>query len=63
MKAYIKNLRNGERERTALCRVCLSENSADKSDYFMAKETDSLKCHNRIMDIVVKKTVYVEVKE
>jgi hypothetical protein len=62
MKAYIKNLRKDERERLALCRVCGSENSANKSDYFMSAETDSLKCHNRIMDIVVKKTIYEEVK-
>ena len=62
MKAYIKNLRKGERERIAYCPTCGNECSADKSDYFMAKETDSLKCHNRIMDIVAKKTVYEEVK-
>lgn len=63
MKAYIKNLRNDERERIALCPLCGAENSANKSDYFMAKETDSLKCcHRRIMDIVVKKTVYEEVR-
>jgi len=63
MKAYIKNLRKQERERTAYCPTCGSECSADKSDYFMSKDTDSLKCcHGRIMDIVVKKTIYEEVK-
>ena len=62
MKAYIKNLRNGERERLALCRTCGNECSVDKSDYFMAKETDSLKCCGKIMDIVVKKTIYEEIK-
>jgi hypothetical protein len=63
MKAYIKNLRNGERERIAYCPYCGEECSADKNDYFIAKDTDSLKCScNDVMDIVVKKTVYEEVK-
>jgi len=62
MKAYIKNLRDGERERLAFCPICGNENSADKSDYFMSQESDCLKCCRVIMDIVVKKTVYEEVK-
>jgi hypothetical protein len=62
MKAYIKNLRRGERERIAYCPKCDSECSANKADYFFAPEDYPLKCCNRIMDIVVKKTIFEEVE-
>lgn len=62
MKAIVKNLRNGERERTALCRECGSESSADKADYFMSSDNAELLCCGVVRDIVVKRTVYEEVK-
>ena len=62
MKAIIKNLRNGERERILLCPVCGNEGSADKADYFWASNDMRLTCCGRTMDIVVKRTHYVEVR-
>jgi hypothetical protein len=63
MKAIIKNLRNGERERIAYCPICGNENSADKSDYFMAKDSAKLICCSKTMNIVRKEVIYTEVKQ
>ena len=62
MKAIIKNLRDGERERLLLCPICGNEASADKADYFWANNDMKLKCCGVTMDIVVKKTHYAEVR-
>jgi uncharacterized C2H2 Zn-finger protein len=52
MKAIIKNLRRGERERVICCPKCGTTASADRNDYFMLVEKDTLKCCNRIMDVL-----------
>ena len=62
MRAIIKNLRGGERERILVCPICGVENSADKDDYFWADNDFKLICCGVTMDVVVKKTRYVEVR-
>lgn len=37
-------MRDGERERFAYCRACQSRYSADRADYFMAKDSTVLRC-------------------
>lgn len=66
MKAYIKNLTDqiGQPEplAIALCKICGSEYSANKGDYwYLLPEESIVCCGNSICELVTKETVYKQV--
>lgn len=44
------------------CLYCGGEYSATRGDYFMADPNTVMKCHNRPMALVRRRTVYEQVK-
>ena len=67
MKAILKNLKDQtlkDDEAIMYCSICGSEYSANLGDYWDVNDSNfEFKCCEETMDIVVKKTIYEEVKE